>query len=993
MAEGIYRSGGEFPNAWLEELWSAISKTDIIKDQGLISYDEDIVQNILATNCDFSKQLLHTSLRSIIDVKSPVLNRYLGTNNSKANDNDKEHLWNCTVYEGEALSNQSYNKFNTLRGIDVGSEGQIKINGTDFLYNYKIFSRPSDSGANDFPPEDTSKILSYMDRPFIKITDTWRGGEKVLTNIKEEDLNKCIQAHTREVESDPAGKLNPNSGTLDTKSKIQKVFYYEPGTPENAGTVLYSPYDISMRGKGKNLSHFFSNRLVSLTHNGIKDKKTKRIGVDFHFQALNGNMIKVEEGANTAGALLKEKVMKCFNKMPASQKKEAVYLSKHHGDVGQLLTYYRELQLKKYDESKQIKSIDYDIIFETLDILPALKSLTIGVDSLWFYPSNAGDRKVMIIFKKLKSNIDFLVYKKNELNNLLEYCSRESIQKYNDNIEEFNRKTQKFYTDANKILDDIGRPTDNKKNTIIEYYRKILTKTVQISTLLAYIPSNILEPIVDPLEVRANIDRILSEPELTLNDIKNKINNLDTQIKIFKDIFNPLQYYNNLKDWETKVYVEENKLREVNLSKEFSIDTSEELTKTRFQDFITHITLLSFNEVSSLQNHRLGPRFINSWGLDLVLSTYMKLNARNNEIASKFIEILYNTIQMGTDDQKITFLNGIKLLNIPIPVKEDPGMVGGNSEDDEENPLEPINEMSLLEKSIIESIDRYYSMLFLINYLEDPEKIRTLIEIYVKYENYKSVILPEKNQNSFSRNMMNSLINKKLGGGKKQIKKRRTLKKQRGGIPLTRHRLKILMETLGKGAGESAIFLELNSKGLFEGKLQLLDDLLAEYIQVEKEQEEVSPENREMVENVDTSTYAGVKRGRNRNENTNENLDENTNENLDENQDENMVIDKEYGFYFFPDNSYVNILRNIETPGNPAEKLLEIIQKIEIAVEDKRNYDSNLEGIKSTALEESRLSKRQRILKGGRKTRKINNLDKVKQKLDGIYIKRKGIKK
>jgi hypothetical protein len=266
QAEGVFINQDEYPNDWLEDFWLAVTNTDIKKDQG-DDYDFDIVKGILPSNIKFTEELAKTMdiLRILPHKKDgpyaatdAAYNRT--TKLQDASKDDKDYLWNCLILNqdasGKPILSDTYTFFNST--VNNNEQGKIYINGTNFIYKYKVFERYSlDKKSGKYTSVGNPVAINeFMGGPFIKITDTSMGGRYMIENWPNSNL---YHAHTREVEMDPASKMMPDMNN----TKIDQNFWYENGKDDNPTHVEYPPYDSG----ASELRYFFSSRPVVFIDN------------------------------------------------------------------------------------------------------------------------------------------------------------------------------------------------------------------------------------------------------------------------------------------------------------------------------------------------------------------------------------------------------------------------------------------------------------------------------------------------------------------------------------------------------------------------------------------------------------------------------------------------------------------------------------------------------------------------------------------------------
>jgi hypothetical protein len=622
------------PNPWIEDFWLALMNTDIKKDHGE-DYDLEIVKRIIANNT-FHDELQKTM--KIVEGEYSEEKKRVTGNIIKAVANDYIPLWNCLLYDNleSIFKNSTYDK---IRSSNMGDSGKLYVNGTTFEYIYKVFNRPAVDNISNF---NTKPINDFIGSDFVKITDT---GKKIESMIKSWGSNTLHQAHTREVEIDAASKTR--STGIESKYWVETI-----QNNKNPIYVEYPKYEIGK--KNNELSHFFSSRNVILEHKGVK--QTGKINVNLYYQNDKNEMTKLDSGLNTAAAYTK-KVKNAFGSKEADDIKEAIFLSKHHGDIAQVLSYYRNITLTNFNKQTDIRTKDKDFlhVFETIDILPTLKAFSIGVDCIWFYPpsvaSEEDNDKRLIIFKRLKSEKDFKKQEQKLFNEIkrkqkqvatLYKSLKIKVDEYNEKIQNIKTKINNFNTRAVVELDEISARAINLANEKerIEKYKSLIEKGLQIGILSCYLP---------PVELNA--------VELGNLNLTVTLSGLQKEYVRLLDIQNNLKISNDFLN--LKILKDDGTLPYLNIS---NIIVFEE-NKPKYDVCFNRISLPQIKNVSSIGKLTggLGGTFISGWGLDLLSCAYN--NIKNIHIKRTFIQYLSNIFN-GNENYSIIFNHAKDLLGI-----------------------------------------------------------------------------------------------------------------------------------------------------------------------------------------------------------------------------------------------------------------------------------------------------------------------------------------
>ena len=286
--------------------------------------------------------------------------------------------------------------------------------------------------------------------PFLKYIDTTRHGGELLTHWDNRGPTKMLHAHTALIEMDPAYKINP---LTNREPNFRQKFYYE-----NIPSIIEYPAFTEAISNNP-LTYTYCNKLFCVHNNGIVQSEgdRKRLNtkfVYFYTQSMPIELTgKAEGNDNTAGNLCKflSKVSTALGFRRTTPidiaNTEAFFVSKHHGDVGQVLEQYRDSKLVRFDGENLINSNEYFFIFESIDMNAITKAFSIGVDCIFMHIQDT-----LVVFKNTKLDTpavreaSLAAEAQSEIQSFLEYTHI-----YNRNVDTINSKVE-FYNGYKEAL-------------------------------------------------------------------------------------------------------------------------------------------------------------------------------------------------------------------------------------------------------------------------------------------------------------------------------------------------------------------------------------------------------------------------------------------------------------------------------------------------------------------------------------------------------------
>jgi len=548
---------------------------------------------------------------------------------------DKDGIFNAVV----DTTIETINKINCN-----DEERTITIRITNEQYNYKCFDI---SGAEN---QERSDILASTIQQFIgphtfsAFIDTSNKTEKLIGALPPNVLN-IVYAYTSAVENDAAGKMNKTSVkgggfAVENYNEFLRKFYLEkaPESKKGMKAITYPPFSNNTRSLG--LSHVMCKYPITLElHNGTNFKDGK-LNVALTYIKDTGKTVRILENENIATKVRKT-LKTVFRIQLSNNEKEKIFISKYHGDIGQVLEMYRDIELVNTDTKH---TSDMKACFVSIDLNAILKAFTEGID-LVFYYINASDK--LIVFKNINLN-DPRVILSNFQNQVraLHTQVKAELEEYNKNIDSINKVKGKFDKKVEEILQ--GSPSGA---TPREKYIHAIEKGVQIATLIPFVPMKGLSQLmVEDIGDISNVD----EAKKKLQELYEKRN----EMKI------PAEY--------TKLNVmAEEELAETKLANELIISATGNRTSftcvagniwntINFSKLplISHANsgaagagaAAQANQAGLPENVRLATKLQTFLAIDVVLFIYNRL--QNYDVHEKFISFIKKAFDSGSEEEK-----------------------------------------------------------------------------------------------------------------------------------------------------------------------------------------------------------------------------------------------------------------------------------------------------------------------------------------------------
>lgn len=449
----------------LTDVWCRLIHIDVHKDHDT-NYNSDIVNKFLPYN-KYKSNFFDAS----------------GSEISK-DGMDKDGIFNAVVDT----------QISTINDTEYNGQSSIKIHVTGYEYDYKAFKiAEGQEEANTL----ASTIQTFIGpHTFSAFIDTSNKTEKLIGSLPADTLN-ILYAYTSAVENDAAGKMNKRSVrgrefALPNYNQFLEKFYLEK-EPEQfmKSTVTYPPFGNLTRMNG--LSHVMCKYPIILELHSGTNYEDGKLNVILTY--IKGeHTVSIQEGENIA-TKRRNSIQTLSGQRMSPQKLEKIFISKYHGDIGQVLEMYRNIELVNTDSSGNVKRTettgDRKSCFVSIDLNAILKGFTEGID-LVFYYINASNKLIVFKNNNLNSPEIILANMKKQAESLYDSVSQE-IEEYNYKIGEINATREKFY----KKIDTLLKEKPEGENSI-DKYKNAIALGIRIATLITFLPKDNIQVIEKP---------------------------------------------------------------------------------------------------------------------------------------------------------------------------------------------------------------------------------------------------------------------------------------------------------------------------------------------------------------------------------------------------------------------------------------------------------------------------------------------------------------
>ena len=657
------------PSATIRTLWKLLWHIDVKKDhEG--DYDEGTVNSILPN------PIMEVDLPDYRSDTGVIVAKGISAQGSQSKiptSTGKDWLMNYIIRrdDGERFYPNIFN--NGIAEGKTGGELNIRqVTSYPLGKQYEVHIVPVPSNKHPRQAEIIQEIQDFFQTqgdqpPMYVYYDTGSHLEEFLPK-----LEVVVDAYTRASENDPAGK--PNFGSVINPAMQPKILYE---LPQTKGLT----YDAYNEVNPHALSQFYCKYPVTLISEG--KSKTQDYHIDVKMTYIKDDKkFDIVEGSNTAGSVRKQKGRgkKAHNTTPPveNNEKEMTFISKHHGDIGQILDKDRQILLKgwtDYDKigSKPINTAGGRHCFASIDQNPITKNFTTDADYTMFFKLEGNDSKIALI-RPLKKDpdADFKYVKGQVVSHCNEIAAR--IKEYNDALPEFRERLPKLLASLGDLFTlPPPQPRDNPSNI----YTYVVRKGAQITSTLNCIyngsPDDI-QPILlpsgtqaDPTSIQFTGNLLADKKELYKIESLFIIAERRMLCPIHHVKFNPFDG-NTIKPSEV----------ETDLLFTLAFDGNQ--NKIEVNRIWKTINLYVDPNARTMRESvlcRIAPKHTGYWCLDLVKQCHTLMNNWNSNLAKIYLVALNNAVNRAYDTTNIrhipqTWIDARDVAGLPnIPARNE----------------------------------------------------------------------------------------------------------------------------------------------------------------------------------------------------------------------------------------------------------------------------------------------------------------------------------
>ncbi len=544
---------------------------------------------------------------------------------------------------------------------------QVNPQISNSKYDIKVFKYRDEEGTTKI---NVDELKAFMGGHKLLLTvDTSVDLTHVIGKYNPGDPGDLIYAYTREIENDAASKINFKSSDKEPYEELFKKRYYtEKVTSEgglNPTVITYPPYT-----ENDPMSYFYCKYPVCLKCEGAgadDTKKTLRTSLFYMKGTKTGTKtIIIPDGANKAKGFekAKENLLSAFGFRAKSEDMlEAVYISKHHGDIAQTMVKNRNIVLTSANGGPVVNSQDYKNVFVSIDMNACSKAFTLDADFVWMYTA---DKTRLVVWKnqRLTSPESMFPAKVQQYNSMYEKLQRD-IESYNVHVgriltekAEFDAYVGSFVKLSDSEIAAAARDADTvaatakskkEKDPLVRIYIEYIKKGIQIAILSTFIPTEAIvriEPL-PPILTFAGIEAV----EEAIKALQVKRDSLPLSSGFEK----------------ISLFDATGNLRGVSVEKTLSfVKEGTTITQQKLDNIWESINLhykpgdKTFAENLLCRN---GTRFNTSWGLDIILSIHRRLALYNPGYSRLYIKKLYTLFVPKSEKQK-NFYIGLNILGL-----------------------------------------------------------------------------------------------------------------------------------------------------------------------------------------------------------------------------------------------------------------------------------------------------------------------------------------
>ena len=493
------------PSATIRTLWKLLWHIDVKKDHKE-NYDEEIVNSILPN------PIMEVDLPDYISDAGNIVEKGIyaqGSQSKIPTSTGKDWLMNYIIRrdDGERFYPNIFDD-GIAEGKTGGELNICQVTSYPLGKRYQVHVVPVPRNEHTSQAEIIQEIQDFFQTqgdqpPMYVYFDTGADLPEFLPK-----LEVVFDAYTRASESDAAGK--PNFGSVKVDAMKPKILYEFSQTKGGKDGITYDAYN---EVNPHALSQFYCKYPVTLESTGKSETQPYHIDVTMTY-IKDDKKFDIVEGANTASGGRNQKVRGkvAHNSKPppplTDHQKEMTFISKHHGDIGQILDKDRQILLKgwtDYDKigSKPINTAGGRHCFASIDQNPITKNFTTGADYTMFFKLEGANSKIALIRPLTVNPEAEFEYIKNQI---VSHCNEIAarIKEYNDALPEFRERLPKLLASLGDLFTlPPPQPRDNPSNI----YTYVVRKGAQITSTLNCIyngsPDDI-QPILLPSGTQAD---------------------------------------------------------------------------------------------------------------------------------------------------------------------------------------------------------------------------------------------------------------------------------------------------------------------------------------------------------------------------------------------------------------------------------------------------------------------------------------------------------
>lgn len=623
----------------LRDIWKLLWHIDVKKDHET-DYDSDIVNKLLP-NTKFERDLENYG------------GKPAGTN---ANDTvtlpTPKDTFNKDWIMNYVLRRQEGGKFLYpdlfTSGEFTNKDSPVRIVSYPLGLQYEVITVPIDS-AKEYV-NTISEFFQGVGEPRMYLSyDTGAHIEDVLQNA---NMANVFDAYTRASQSDPAGK--PSTEKLGEKLYIEQAQPLAITYPSYSDTPTFP------------LAHFYCKYTVNLIQHPDAVKRAEgRLNVSMTYVKDTGEVIYVVEGANTAGAARKQKVLQKkgfqFTKIKdgKSNEKEMIFISKLHGDVAQGLEEHRTIALERgVPPIDTVTTEGSRFCFVSIDQNALTKYFTTGGTYAMFYKLE-GAASQIALFRPLNMNpaVEFDYLKKRAV----EFVTKinEDINLYNSSIAALNQRRADLPAIVNALLSESVGATDSEK------YANIIKNGARIAAILPFVPKEVLN-FIPTNGLDDEIARLLAY-ELPAGGIVAGKAELERIRKVFADREKLFQFPIGHIAVDPFINVEGRKtIKPSSIETDLIVKISNGAVTAKTVDRLWKTINVEYNPRGrSLRAVfcRVGAKHTTYWCLDVLRQTYALLSDYNSAMADFYIFALEQQIN-SKESQRETWLDALNIVGL-----------------------------------------------------------------------------------------------------------------------------------------------------------------------------------------------------------------------------------------------------------------------------------------------------------------------------------------